>query len=350
MRVAREAYVYAVERDDLLRGMLLTPSSMVPVREAALRDSLVAKLDTLAAVVPPHSRAGSRLHVARNNLRDWEQAFVAPALGGQSPSATVDLTFFSRVRAAFADLGATLGNRYTDAVHGGDDLRMVSMVLMLLELLLILEGIRRAHRRLSQSAARVIASQNEIACRLGEAAEFRDDETGRHSERVGVMASRIASTLGWHAHQVDLIRRAAPLHDVGKIGVPDDILCKRGPLTDAEFDVVESHTTIGARILEHGQSEIIRMAEAIALEHHEHWDGAGYPLGTRGQEIPLAARVVAVADVFDALTHDRPYHRAWDIEAALAEIKRLRATHLDPVAVDAFLRGRCYEETPRAGQ
>ncbi len=347
-RVAREAYVFAVERDDLLRGLLIRPDSMGLVHETVLRDSLNGKLDTLVRVVPPGSREDSLIRVARVSLQNWERMFVAPVLAGRTPLAEADLVFFSRVRLAFAELGATFSARYNAAVRSGDDLRMLSMLLILLQLLLILAGIRRAHRRLSHSAARVVESQYEIACRLGEAAEFRDDQTGQHSERVGVVAARIARTLGWDEHQTALMRRAAPLHDVGKIGVPDDILCKRGSLTTAEFDVMQSHTTIGARILEHGQSEIIRMAETIALEHHEHWDGAGYPLGTRGAAIPLAARIVAVADVFDALTHDRPYHGAWSVDAALAEIRRLRGTHLDPAAVDAFLRGRCYEETPRA--
>jgi putative two-component system response regulator len=180
-------------------------------------------------------------------------------------------------------------------------------------------------------------AQIEIIERLARAAEFRDDNTGQHTERVGQMAALIAREIGLPDSQVALIRRAAPLHDVGKIGIPDTILLKLGKLTADEFDIVKTHTTIGARILSGSRFPILRIAEEIAFSHHERWDGDGYT-GLAGEAIPLAGRIVAVADVFDALTQRRPYKEAWPIDEALAEIDRQRGRQFDPVLVDAFLR------------
>ncbi len=128
----------------------------------------------------------------------------------------------------------------------------------------------------------------------------------------------------------------APLHDIGKIGIPDAILLKPGKLTAEEFDVMKTHTTIGAEILRDGSNTIVKMAETVALTHHEKWDGSGYPLGLKGELIPLCSRIVAIADVFDALTHERPYKEAWPVEKAVDEIRRLSGTHFDPMVVSAF--------------
>jgi putative nucleotidyltransferase with HDIG domain len=180
-------------------------------------------------------------------------------------------------------------------------------------------------------------AQIEIVERLAMAAEFRDDNTGQHTERVGHMSALLAKQLGLPETQVQLIRRAAPLHDVGKIGVPDAILLKLGKLTPEEFEVVKTHTSIGARILSGGKFPLLRLAEEIAFSHHERWNGEGYA-GIRGVDIPLAGRIVAVADVFDALTQQRPYKPAWQISDAIAEIDRERGRQFDPGLVDAFLR------------
>jgi len=153
------------------------------------------------------------------------------------------------------------------------------------------------------------AAQIEIIERLARAAEFRDDNTGQHTERVGQMAALIARQIGLSDTQVSLIRRAAPLHDVGKIGIPDSVLLKLGKLTPEEFGLVKTHTSIGARILSGSRFTILRLAEEIAYNHHERWDGDGYN-GASGSDIPLAGRIVAVADVFDALTTERPYRKA----------------------------------------
>ena len=180
-------------------------------------------------------------------------------------------------------------------------------------------------------------AQIEIIERLALAAEFRDDNTGQHTARVGQMAALIAKQMGLPDVQVSLIRRAAALHDVGKIGVPDAILMKLGKLTIDEFEVVKTHTAIGARILSGSRFPILRLAEEIAFSHHERWDGAGYA-GIPRDSIPLAGRIVAVADVFDALTQQRPYKPAWPVSEAIAEIDRQRDRQFDPGVVDAFLR------------
>ena len=181
------------------------------------------------------------------------------------------------------------------------------------------------------------AAQIEIIERLAKAAEFRDDNTGQHTERVGQMAALIAKHMGLPDAQVSLIRRAAPLHDVGKIGIPDTILLKLGKLSGDEFDIVKTHTTIGARILSGSRFPILRLAEEIAFSHHERWDGNGYA-GMSGDKIPLPGRIVAVADVFDALTQQRPYKAAWPVAEAMGEIDRQRGRQFDPSLVDAFLR------------
>jgi cyclic di-GMP phosphodiesterase len=147
----------------------------------------------------------------------------------------------------------------------------------------------------------------------------------------------LADALGLHAETVQLIGRGAPLHDIGKVGIPDNILLKAGPLTTEEFEIMKAHTVIGARMLANGRSELVRISQRIALSHHEWWDGSGYPHRTSGHRIPLEARIVAVADFLDALTHDRPYRLAWSIDETLAEIKRRSGSHFDPAVADALV-------------
>jgi putative two-component system response regulator len=178
----------------------------------------------------------------------------------------------------------------------------------------------------------------EILERLALAAEYRDDETQEHAWRIGRTCFLLGVTLGLPRDEAELIGRAAPLHDIGKIGIPDAILLKPGKLTDEEFEQIKTHATIGAEILSGSGSSLLRMAESIALTHHERWDGAGYPNGLAGERIPLPGRIVAVADVFDALTHERPYKQAWEIKEAVAEIFHQGGRHFDPSVVDAFVR------------
>jgi putative two-component system response regulator len=180
-------------------------------------------------------------------------------------------------------------------------------------------------------------AQTETFERLALAAEFRDDATGQHTKRVGSMAAMIAEVLGLVGEDIATLRRAAALHDVGKIGVPDNILLAPRKLTVEEFQVVKTHTEIGARLLAGSRSPTLAMAEEIAWSHHERWDGDGYA-GVSGEDIPLVGRITTVADVFDALTHERPYKQAWPADQALDEIAAQRGRQFDPEAADAFLQ------------
>jgi putative two-component system response regulator len=180
-------------------------------------------------------------------------------------------------------------------------------------------------------------SRVETLQRLALAAECRDDGTRHHTERVARSSRAIAQKRGLPEREASLIYQAAPLHDVGKLAVPDSILLKPGRLTPEEFDQVKTHTTTGAGILSGSSSEVLRTAEEIALTHHEWWNGDGYPAGLSGEEIPVSGRIVALADVFDALTHDRPYKNRWPIDQAVEEIRSLKATQFDPDILDAFL-------------
>jgi putative two-component system response regulator len=173
---------------------------------------------------------------------------------------------------------------------------------------------------------------------LALAAEYRDDDTGQHTKRVARTSALIAQQLGRSETESLLIERAAPLHDVGKIGIADSLLLKPARLTPAEFEIMKTHTTIGAAILEQHHTPLLQLAARIALTHHERWDGTGYPHGLRGEAIPLEGRILAVADVFDALTHERPYKKAWPVEEALSEIARQSGKQFAPDIVEAIFR------------
>lgn len=192
-------------------------------------------------------------------------------------------------------------------------------------------------QKVSERTRELEETQIEILQRLALAAEYRDDDTGEHTRRVGQMSGDIARALGLPGAEVDLIRRAAPLHDVGKIAIHDAILLKPGRLTPEEMVVMRTHTTIGAKMLSGGRFPLLQQAEEIALTHHEHWDGGGY-MGVSGEAIPLAGRIVTAADVFDALTHRRVYKLAWPVAEAVAEIDRQSGRQFDPRVVEAFER------------
>jgi len=176
----------------------------------------------------------------------------------------------------------------------------------------------------------------EILDRLTLAAEYRDDDTQEHAWRIGRTCTLLAIAMGLSEPEVELIGRASPLHDIGKIGIPDAILLKPARLSDLEFETIKAHTTIGGQILSGSSSPLLRLAERIALTHHERWDGGGYPRGLSAIETPLAGRIVAVADVFDALTQERPYKGAWPVERAVGEILAQAGRQFDPGVVDAF--------------
>lgn len=194
-----------------------------------------------------------------------------------------------------------------------------------------------ARNLLMQKNLDLQAAQIETLERLALAAECRDDDTGQHTHRVGQTVALLANVLGIEATQASLLRRAAPLHDVGKIGISDSILLKPGRLTVDEFETMKKHTLIGAKMLSGSQSPLLQQAETIALSHHERWDGTGYPFQLAQAAIPLVGRIVAVADVFDALAYERPYKAAWPLEAAVATIHDQSGKQFDPDIVEAFL-------------
>jgi putative nucleotidyltransferase with HDIG domain len=191
--------------------------------------------------------------------------------------------------------------------------------------------------KVAERTQEVLDAQFEMLERLANAAEFRDSDTGTHTKRVGRIAAAVGKRLGMPSEDTQLLRSAAQLHDIGKIGIPDSILFKRGALTDQEWQIMKSHTTLGAKMLEGGKSRLLQMAEEIAMTHHERFDGTGYPVGLAGTAIPLTGRVVAVVDMYDALLSERPYKGAWSQADALFEIKRVAGTHFDPKVVQIFL-------------
>lgn len=191
-------------------------------------------------------------------------------------------------------------------------------------------------RKVQERTEELHRTRLEVIRRLGRAAEFRDNETGFHVIRMSHHARLLALAANCGEDWTDLLFNAAPMHDVGKIGIPDRILLKPGRLDLTEWEIMKTHSVIGAEIIGEDQSELMRLSRIIAHSHHEKWDGSGYPEGLSGEEIPLAARIVAIADVFDALTSERPYKRAWSVEEASDYIQRESGKHLDPRLVDLF--------------
>jgi putative two-component system response regulator len=180
-------------------------------------------------------------------------------------------------------------------------------------------------------------TQEETIIRLLTALESRDEETGGHVRRIGLYSAYLAEAAGWTKQDVDDIRLAAPMHDIGKIGVPDAILQKEGPLTTEEFEVIKSHTTIGGQILGNSEFPMLQLAHDIALFHHEKWEGKGYPENRSAEEIPEAARIVALADVYDALSQDRVYRKADTEDEVLRKMNKAKGNHFDPNFYDLFI-------------
>jgi putative two-component system response regulator len=191
--------------------------------------------------------------------------------------------------------------------------------------------------RVRVRTAELSVARREALETLARAAEFRDDETGQHTKRVGELSAAIAQELGQPEEMVDTIRLAAPLHDVGKIAVPDSILLKPGKLDSEEVETMRRHTVVAEAVFAKMESPLMKLAKDIAVNHHERWDGTGYPRGLVGEAIPLAARIVSVADVYDALVHERPYKHAWPHKDAIAEIASQQSKQFDPQVVEAFL-------------
>src|ERR1700677_3762314 len=190
---------------------------------------------------------------------------------------------------------------------------------------------------LKRALSELEIAQAETVQRLSMAVEFRDEDTGAHIERIGRFSVLLAEHIGMDSDFCERLRHAAPLHDVGKVAIPDAILLKPGPLTPEERAIVETHAEEGHRLVRGSSSSILDMAATIALSHQEKWDGSGYPRGLVGEEIPIEGRIVAVADVFDALTSDRVYRKAFPVEEAVRMMREERGHHFDPVVLDAFM-------------
>ena len=189
---------------------------------------------------------------------------------------------------------------------------------------------------LAQAVEKTKIASLDTVYRLSRAAEYKDEDTGAHVERMSHYSSAIARKMGFNEAFVEQILWASPMHDIGKIGIPERILQKPGKLDEEEMNIMRQHTIIGAKILKGANADFIKLAEIISLNHHEKWNGSGYPNGVKGSDIPLAARIVAVADVFDALTSERPYKKPFPLEKALAIINEGRGIHFDPDIVDTF--------------
>ena len=195
-------------------------------------------------------------------------------------------------------------------------------------------------QRVAERTREIENEHLEVLQRLAATAEFRGQEMGEHPRRVGRLSGLIAEQMGLPAEVVDNIRRAAPLHDIGLIGIPDSIMLKQTALSEQEQQIMRTHVTIGARILAGGQSALLQSAERIALSHHERWTGKGYPDGLAGERIPMEARVVGMVDSFEALTHDRPFRPAWSLQKTVAFIGDESGGLFDPTVVSAFLKLR----------
>ena len=177
----------------------------------------------------------------------------------------------------------------------------------------------------------------QVVQKLGKAAEYRDEETGSHILRMSHCCALLARAIGWSEERCDLILNASPMHDIGKIGISDAILLKPGKFEPHEWEIMKTHAAIGGKLLEGDDSSLMRMAQEIALSHHEKWDGSGYPGGLVGEAIPQSGRIAALADVFDALTSERPYKKAWTVEAAVDLIKENSGKRFDPALVEVFM-------------
>lgn len=192
--------------------------------------------------------------------------------------------------------------------------------------------------RVQERTQQLYEAQTKVIECLGKAAEYRDNETGMHVIRMSQSCALLARELGLDDDQCELILRASPMHDIGKIAIPDDVLLKPGILNTQEWETMKTHSEVGAEILSGYETELMQTAAEIARTHHERWDGKGYPDGLKGEEIPLYTRIVSVCDVFDALTSERPYKKAWSVKEAMDYLNAHSGTQFDPAVVDAFVR------------
>ena len=292
------------------------------------------------------ARTGLTAEGAHIRVCDADPGSVVAAVASDPPDAVLALDESEeRLRAGLDPLGLMIGPPVVpvlDVVGPRDPFDAIAA--RRLSALVQLHALReRAAELEGVIAAQAVSRRRELEAaqvdglrRLALAAEYRDDNTHEHTQRVGHMAALLARESGLGDRMVHLVREAAPLHDLGKIAIPDSILLKPGRLSNAEFEVVKTHAEAGARVLAEGESELLEVAESIARSHHERWDGTGYPDALAGADIPLVGRLVHVADVFDVLVHERPYKEAFSVEDAAAEIEGGAGTQFDPEVVEAF--------------
>lgn len=314
---------------DALAGLrlLVAGGDLAAVQAAQARlDALGADATALAGNVDALARAAAAAPPAAIIVVDATEDALRSRLDPFGLKAGPPVIGLRTLTAADDELGAVSAERLRAAVAQ----RALRVRQGELEAALAAQSLTR--RRDAESA------QEELLQRLLQAAGYRDDNTYEHTRRVGALAARLGRGLNLPDRQVALIHAAAPLHDIGKIAIPDSILLKPGTLTDEEFEVVKTHALLGARVLANGGSDLMNTAEAIAMHHHERWDGRGYPSGLAGGAIPIAARLVHLADVFDVLVHERPYKEALTVEAAVEEITRGSGSDFDPDVVRVFKR------------
>jgi putative two-component system response regulator len=263
------------------------------------------------------------------------------SLSGKSEIPVVMVTGYDERELRHRALAMGINDFLTKPV---DPIELTARLRNMLALRLSQKNLAQRAQLLAEEAAKNARAARDVAEReretllcLSLAAERRDPETNEHIIRMSNYSRLIGLHMGLTEEQAELLLLASPLHDVGKLGIPDRILLKPGPLTAEEFDLMKQHTVIGAQILGHSKSPILQAGAQIALSHHEKFDGSGYPQGLRGDDIPLFGRIVAVADAFDALVSVRPYKKAWEVEAAVAYIRDHAGGHFDPECVKAFL-------------
>src|SRR3954447_23216231 len=350
MSASRAGFKLPVRPDELRRANLLT----------ALPDAALADLAGRAQrrrfrsgqVVFNEGDTGTSLHVVRRGhlkvVRPTHddrlvldriepgQAFGELAVLNSAPrlASVIALEDCETIEVSKGDFERVLDE------HPGAVRRMLGTLAR--SLTLAKEDVARHNRHLESTVRERTAdlreSQLEVVRRLSQAAESRDHDTGLHITRMSRLCSRLALAAGSSPDLAEMLLNAAPMHDVGKIGIPDQILLKPGKLDADEWEVMKSHAAIGAELLAGSRSPVVRMGELISLTHHEKWDGSGYPRGLRGDEIPFVARVTAICDVFDALIPPRPYKPPWPLQDALEEVKRGAGSHFDPELAETFVR------------
>jgi len=263
-----------------------------------------------------------------DQLQDYYQALMPPVL---VLTAQASIEFKKK---AF-DRGA---RDYVTKPFSIDEI--LSRVKNLLQVQLMHEQLENQNHMLElkvkERTQEIFQTRLEIVRRLGRAAEYRDNETGLHIVRMSKISMMLGQACGMGSYQADLLLNASPMHDIGKIGIPDQILLKPGKLEANEWVIMKTHTAIGANILSGGGSDLLDMASEIAMTHHENWDGSGYPSNLEGEAIPLNGRISAVADVFDALTSERPYKKAWSVEDAVEFMGKQSGKHFDPMLIKYF--------------